>query len=41
MERKMSNLKLQDKKPCSEIRTRTKIIDIIEYTLKQKWKWAE
>ena len=26
--------------PCSEIRKRTKIIDIIEYILKQKWKWA-
>ena len=26
--------------PCSEIRKRTKVIDIIEYTLKQKWKWA-
>ena len=23
-----------------EIRKRTKIIDIIEYTLKQKWNWA-
>ena len=23
--------------PCSEIRKRTKVIDIIEYTLKQKW----
>ena len=23
-----------------EIRKRTKIIGIIEYTLKQKWKWA-
>ena len=22
------------------IRKRTKIIDIIEYTLKQKWRWA-
>ena len=36
----MLDLKLQDKIPCSEIRKRTKIIDIIEYTLKQKWKWA-
>ena len=35
MERKMFNLKLQDKVPWSEIRKRTKIIDIIEYTLKQ------
>ena len=32
--------KLQGKAPCSEIRKRTKIIDIVEYTLKQKWKWA-
>ena len=39
MERKMLDLKLQDKIPCSEIRKRTKIIDT-EYTLKQKWKWA-
>ena len=36
----MLDLKLQDKIPCSEIRKRTNIIDIIEYTLKQKWKWA-
>ena len=36
----MLDLKLQDKIPCSEHRKRTKIIDIIEYTLKQKWKWA-
>ena len=40
MERNILNLKLQDKIPCSEIRIRTKIIDIIEYTLKKKWKWA-
>ena len=33
MERKMLDLKLQDKIPCSEIKKRTKIIDIIEYTL--------
>ena len=39
MERKMLDLKLQDKIPYSEIRKRTKIIDV-EYTLKQKWKWA-
>ena len=36
----MLDLKLQDKIPCSEIGRRAKIIDIIEYTLKQKWKWA-
>ena len=29
MERKMLDLKLKDKIPCSEIRKRTKIIDII------------
>ena len=40
MERKMLDLKLQEKIPYSEIRKRTKIIDIIEYTLKQKWRWA-
>ena len=36
----MLDLKLKGKIPCLEIRKRTKIIDIIEYTLKQKWKWA-
>ena len=40
IEREMLDLKLKDKITCSEIRKRTKIIDIIEYTLKQKWKWA-
>ena len=35
MERKMLDLKLKDKLPCSEIRKRTKITDIIEYTLKK------
>ena len=36
MERKMLNLHLQDKIPCSEIRKRTKIIDIMEHTLKSE-----
>ena len=36
----MLDLKLKDKIPCAEIRKRTKVIDIIEYTLKQKWKWS-
>ena len=40
MERKMLDLKLQDKIPYSEIRKRTKTTDMIEYTLKQKWRWA-
>ena len=35
MESKMLGLKLQDKIPGSQIRKRTKIIDIIEYTLKK------
>ena len=36
----MLDLNIQDKIPCSEIWKRTKIIDIIEYTQKQKRKWA-
>ena len=40
MERTMLGPKQQDKIPCSEIRKRTKITDIIGYTLKQKWRWA-
>ena len=31
---------MQDKIPCSEIRNRTKIVDTIECTPKQKWRWA-
>ena len=38
MGRKTLGLKLQDKIPCSEIRKRAKITDIVEYTLKQKVK---
>ena len=33
----MLDLKLQDIIPCSDTRKRSKIIDTIEYTLKQKW----
>ena len=36
----MLDLKSQDKIPCSEIGKRAKLTDIIEYTLKQKWRWA-
>ena len=36
----MSNLKLQDQIPCSEFRKIAKIIDIVEHTQKQKWRWA-
>ena len=39
MERKMLGLKLQDKVSYSEIRKRTKI-DITEYILRQRWRWA-
>ena len=35
----MLGLELQDKTPCSEIRKGTKIIDFMEYTLKQKSRW--
>ena len=41
MEKRIFGVKLQDKIPRSEIRKRTNIIDIIEYTQKQKWRWAE
>ena len=34
----MLGLNLQGKIPCSEIRKRTKIINVVEYTLKQKWR---
>ena len=40
IERKMFDLQLQDKIPCSEMSKRTKRIDIMKYTLKQMWKWA-
>ena len=40
MEKNMLCVKVQDKIACLEIRKRSKIIDIIEYTLKQKWRWA-
>ena len=36
----MLNLKLQDKIPCSEIMKRTEIVDVIQYKMKQKWRWA-
>ena len=40
MERKMLNIKIQDKLPCRNIRDKTKLIDIVKYAAKQKWKWA-
>ena len=40
MERKMLNLKIKDKVPYTEIRKRTRVQDIVQFVLKQKWKWA-
>ena len=40
MERKMLNLKIKDKIPYTEIRKRTRVQDIVQFVLKQKWKWA-
>ena len=40
MERRMLNIKLQDRIPCKEIRAKTKIKDILQFILEQKWKWA-
>ena len=40
MERKMFNLKIKDKVPYTEIRKRTRVQDIVQFVLKQKWKWA-
>ena len=40
MERRVLDLYIQDKIPRSGIRKKTQIIDITDYTLKQKWRWA-
>ena len=40
MERKMLNLEIKDKVPYTEIRKRTTVQDIVQFVLKQKWKWA-
>ena len=36
----MLGIKLTDRIRCTEIREKTKVIDIIEYTTKTKAKWA-
>ena len=36
----MLNIKQKDRVKCSEIRERTKVIDIIQYITKTKAKWA-
>lgn len=40
MERKILNHKLSDKIRASDIREQTKVIDIVEFVAKTKWKWA-
>ena len=40
MERKMLGIKLQDKVPCTTIRQKTGVTDVLKHTLKQKWNWA-
>ena len=36
----MLKLKIKDKVPYTEIRKRTRVQDIVQFVLKQKWKWA-
>ena len=40
MERKMMGIKIQDQIRHTEIRQKTKVIDIPKFILHQKWKWA-
>ena len=40
MERKMLGIKLQDKVPCTTIRQKTGVTDVLKYALTQKWNWA-
>ena len=40
MERNMLDLKIKDKFPYTEIKKRTRVQDIVQFVLKQKWKWA-
>ena len=40
MERKMLNISLRDKVKSSEIRSKTKVKDIIEKIKEAKWRWA-
>ena len=40
MKSKMLNLKIKDKVSYTEIRKRTRVQDIVQFVLKQKWKWA-
>ena len=40
MKRKMINLKIKDKFPYTEIIKITRVQDIVQFELKQKWKWA-
>ena len=40
MERKMLNVKLQDRIRNTIIRQRTRVADIVQYVANTKWKWA-
>ena len=40
MERSILNIKRLDKIRSSKIRKKTKIIDVLDYALKSKWRWA-
>ncbi|GFS02008.1 endonuclease-reverse transcriptase [Elysia marginata] len=40
MERKMLKLNVKDKVPYTEMRKRTGVQDVVQFALKQKWKWA-
>jgi hypothetical protein len=40
MERSILSIKLKDKVNSKYIRSKTNIIDALEFVLKQKWRWA-
>ena len=40
MERKMLNVKLNDRIRNAIIRQRTRVLDIVQYATSTKWKWA-
>ncbi|GFR79705.1 endonuclease-reverse transcriptase [Elysia marginata] len=36
----MLKLKVKDKVPCTETRKRTRVQNVVQFALKQKWNWA-
>ena len=40
MERQMLGISLRDRVPNTEIRLRTKLVDVIDRIAKSKWQWA-